>query len=63
MGSEAGKGERKLTESRVLKTGKKAWKQAGKKGKTQEAKAESGHRESSWKAEPGREGKEGQKAE
>ncbi len=37
--------------------------QAGEKGETEEAKAETGHRESSCKAEPGRKGKEEQKAE
>jgi hypothetical protein len=37
--------------------------QAGEKGETEEARAEAGHRESSCKAEPGREGKEEQKAE
>ena len=37
--------------------------QAGEKGETEEARAEAGHRESSCEAEPGREGKEEQKAE
>ena len=37
--------------------------QAGEKGETEEARAEAGHRESSCKAEPGRKGKEEQKAE
>ena len=63
-GSESGKGERKpsakpSTEIRKEGTGN----QAGEKEETEEARAEAGHRESSCKAEPGREGKEEQKAE
>ena len=63
-GSESGKGERKPTVE--LSTG--IWKegtgnQVGEKEETEEARAEAGHRESSCKAEPGRKGKEDQKAD
>ena len=63
-GSEAGKSERKLTAKPSTGTRKEGMRnQAGEKGETAEARAEAGHRESSCKAEPGREGKEEQKAE
>ena len=63
-GSESGKGERKPSvrpSTRIWKEGMRN--QAGEKEETEEARAETGHRESSCKAEPGREGKEEQKAE
>ena len=46
MGSESGRGERKQTESRVLRTWKEGMRdQAGEKGETGEAKAEPGTEE------------------
>ena len=63
-GSESGKGERKQTAKPSTGTWKDGMRnQAGEKGETEEAKAESGHRESGCKAEPGRNGKENRKAE
>ena len=63
-GSEAGKSERKRTAELSTKTWKEGTgNQAGDRGETEEARAEAGHRESSCKAEPGRRGKEEQKAE
>ena len=63
-GSESRKGERKPTVEPSTKTWKEDMRnQVGEKGETEEARAEMGHWESSCKAEPGREGKEQQKAE
>ena len=63
-GSESRKGERKPTVEPSTKTWKEDMRnQVGEKGETEEARAETGQRESSCKAEPGREGKEEQKAE
>ena len=63
-GSEAGKDERKPTAKPSTRIGKERMgNQAGENEETEEARAETGHRESSCKAEPGREGKEEQRAE
>ena len=63
-GSESRKGERKPT----VKPSTGIWKegmrnQAGEKEETEEARAETEHRESSCEAKPGRKGKEEHKAE
>ena len=63
-GSEAGKSERKRTakpSTRIWKEGMRN--QAGEKEETEEARAETEHRESSCEAKPGRKGKEEHKAE
>ena len=64
MGSESGKGERKQTEKPSTRTWKDGMRnQAGEKEETEEARAETGTGKASCEAEPGREGKEKQKAE
>ena len=63
-GSESGKGERKPSARPSTGTWEEDMRnQVGEKGETEEARAETEHRESSCKAEPGRKGKEEQKAE
>ena len=63
-GSEAGKDERKPSakpSTRIWKEGMRN--QAGEKEETEEARAETEHRESNCEAKPGRKGKEEHKAE
>ena len=63
-GSESGKGERKPSEKPSTGTWKEGMRdQAGEKGGNRGSESGDGHRESSCEAEPGREGKEEQKAE
>ena len=63
-GSESGKGERKPSVEPSTGTWKEDMRnQVREKGETEEARAETGHRESNCEAKPGREGKEEQKAE
>ena len=63
-GSESRKGERKPTVELSTGTWKEGMRnQAGEKGETEEARAETGTGKASCEAEPGRKGKEKQKAE